>query len=141
MNPRALPAMRTVRGPGGRRFVDFRSAPWRSLPCRRPSASRTACGALGRVWQELRVVSRRGSEPRRPADPSGAAVAQQGGAVATTTRRRSLPELAGPECCPAGLTEPLDRPTAESLATLLKAVADPARLQLLALLRAAEAGE
>jgi ArsR family transcriptional regulator len=35
----------------------------------------------------------------------------------------------------------MDRPTAESLAQLLKAVADPARLQLLALIRAATAGE
>jgi len=62
--------------------------------------------------------------------------------MATTTtqaRARELP--AGPECCPTGLTEPLDRSSAESLAVLLKAVADPARLQLLALLRAAEAGE
>ena len=41
----------------------------------------------------------------------------------------------GPACCPAGLTEPIDRATAEELSRLLKAVADPARLQLLALLR------
>ncbi len=62
-------------------------------------------------------------------------------ATAPAAPRRSLPLLSGPECCPTGLTEPLDRPTAESLAGLLKAVADPARLQLLALLRAADAGE
>ena len=61
--------------------------------------------------------------------------------AATATRRRSLPLLSGPECCPTGLAEPMDRPTAESLAALLKAVADPARLQLLAQPRAAEAGE
>ena len=47
----------------------------------------------------------------------------------------------GPVCCPTGLTTPLDRDTAENLARLLKAVADPARLQLLALLRASDAGE
>ena len=61
--------------------------------------------------------------------------------MAVATRRRSLPLLSGPECCPTGLTEPMDRATAQSLAALLKAVADPARLQLLALLRAAESGE
>lgn len=41
----------------------------------------------------------------------------------------------GPACCPSGLGAPIDRPTAEELAVLLKAVADPARLQILALLR------
>ena len=35
----------------------------------------------------------------------------------------------------------MDRGTAEALAALLKAVADPARLQLLALIRASDAGE
>lgn len=56
---------------------------------------------------------------------------------------RELPvvETAGPVCCPAGLTEPLDRAMAEDLARLLKAVADPTRLQLLALLRSAPDGE
>lgn len=42
----------------------------------------------------------------------------------------------GPACCPGGLATPLDRSTAEELARLLKAVADPARLQLLSLIRA-----
>ena len=42
---------------------------------------------------------------------------------------------AGPACCPTGLTEPVDRETATELARLLKAVADPARLQLLSVLR------
>lgn len=41
----------------------------------------------------------------------------------------------GPACCPTGLTQPLDRDAAAELARLLKAVADPARLQVLALLR------
>jgi ArsR family transcriptional regulator len=40
-------------------------------------------------------------------------------------------------CCPEGLVAPLDRPTAEELARVLKSVADPARLQLLALIRSA----
>lgn len=42
---------------------------------------------------------------------------------------------AGPPCCPSGLTTPIDRTTAQDLSRLLKAVADPARLQVLALLR------
>ncbi|MEV6603121.1 metalloregulator ArsR/SmtB family transcription factor [Kutzneria sp. NPDC051319] len=37
--------------------------------------------------------------------------------------------------------EPLDRPEAERLAKLLKAVADPARLQLLSIIHAAPDGE
>ena len=45
------------------------------------------------------------------------------------------------ECCPAGLDSPLDRGTAERLARLLKAVADPTRLQLLALIKASPRGE
>ncbi len=62
--------------------------------------------------------------------------------MSTTTRRRlSLPVLSGPECCPSGLAEPMDRTSAEALAQLLKAVADPARLQVLALIRASAAGE
>lgn len=44
-------------------------------------------------------------------------------------------DVAGPACCPTGLGAPIDRATAEELARLLKAVADPARLQLLALIR------
>jgi ArsR family transcriptional regulator len=41
-------------------------------------------------------------------------------------------------CCATGLTAPIDRADAESLARILKAVAEPARLQLLALIRSAE---
>lgn len=44
-------------------------------------------------------------------------------------------------CCPSGLASPMDRPTAERLARLLKAVADPARLQLLALIKSSPGGE
>ncbi len=55
-----------------------------------------------------------------------------------TTRPRTA---TGPACCPTGLAAPLDRGTAEDLARLLKAVADPARLQLLALLKASSDGE
>jgi ArsR family transcriptional regulator, arsenate/arsenite/antimonite-responsive transcriptional repressor len=58
-----------------------------------------------------------------------------------TIGRPLLPLVSGPDCCPTGLSEPLDRETAEGLARLVKAVADPARLQLLALLRAADRQE
>lgn len=58
-----------------------------------------------------------------------------------TTRSADLPVLELSECCPTGLSAPLDRPTAERLARLLKAVADPARLQLLALIRSSPDGE
>jgi len=40
-------------------------------------------------------------------------------------------------CCASGLTTPIDRADAENLAKILKAVAEPARLQLLALIRSA----
>ena len=53
----------------------------------------------------------------------------------TATSSRNPLEIAGPACCPSGLGSPIDRGTAEELAALLKAVADPARLQILALLR------
>ncbi len=44
-------------------------------------------------------------------------------------------------CRPGALTPALDRATAEDRATLLKAVADPVRLQLLGLIRTADAHE
>ncbi len=47
----------------------------------------------------------------------------------------------GPACCPQGLAAPMDRDEAEALAGLLRAVADPARLQVLALLRTCADGE
>lgn len=56
------------------------------------------------------------------------------------TRARQLPVVNEP-CCPSGLTTPMDRATAEGLARLLKAVADPARLQLLALIKSSPSGE
>ena len=59
--------------------------------------------------------------------------------MVTKTQERAV--LTAPECCPAGLAEPMNRQSAESLAQILKAVADPARLQLLSLLRAADGGE
>ncbi len=43
-------------------------------------------------------------------------------------------------CCPDGIRAPLSRETAESLSRLLKAVADPTRLQLLSLIKATEGG-
>lgn len=52
-----------------------------------------------------------------------------------------LASASGPACCPDGLVRPIDRESAEELARLLKAVADPARLQLLALIRASEGCE
>ncbi len=59
-----------------------------------------------------------------------------------TARRAGLTlqplQTAGPACCPSGLSAPITRATAEELAALLKAVADPARLQILALLRTRE---
>jgi ArsR family transcriptional regulator, arsenate/arsenite/antimonite-responsive transcriptional repressor len=57
-----------------------------------------------------------------------------------TSPVRLLPVLDEP-CCPTGLTTPLDRPTADRLARLLKAVADPARLQLIALIKSSPSGE
>lgn len=53
----------------------------------------------------------------------------------TATTSATPARIAGPACCPSGLGTPIDRATAEELAALLKAVADPARLQILALLR------
>lgn len=41
------------------------------------------------------------------------------------------------KCCGAPVRAPLTRPEAEELASLLKAVADPARLQLLSIIRSA----
>lgn len=38
-------------------------------------------------------------------------------------------------CCTAGLSAPMDRAEAEQVAKVLKAVAEPARLQLLSLIR------
>jgi ArsR family transcriptional regulator, arsenate/arsenite/antimonite-responsive transcriptional repressor len=44
-------------------------------------------------------------------------------------------------CCAGALDSPLERGPAEDLAGLLKAVADPVRLQLLSIIRAAEGQE
>ena len=51
--------------------------------------------------------------------------------------RESLPLVDISECCPSGLDAPLPRDEAEQLARVLKALADPARLQLLTIIRAA----
>lgn len=53
------------------------------------------------------------------------------------TMATELPLVDIGRCCPDGLGRPLDREVAEQLAGVLKAVADPARLQLLALIRTA----
>ncbi len=44
-------------------------------------------------------------------------------------------------CCDTGITEQLDRATAEELAHLFKAVADPTRLQLLAMIKSSPNSE
>lgn len=79
----------------------------------------------------------------REASPENAAAADVGRAgntgVARHERVLDLPMVANAtECCPGGLAEPMDRQSAEELARLFKAVADPARLQLLSLIRSAE---
>lgn len=48
----------------------------------------------------------------------------------------ALPLIDISACCADGLTAPLGRDEAEQLASLLKAVADPARLRLLSLIAA-----
>ena len=58
-----------------------------------------------------------------------------------TQQLRPRIEGTGPVCCPPSLAAPIDRETAVELARLLKAVADPARLQLLALIRSKEGSE
>lgn len=50
-------------------------------------------------------------------------------------------ESAIAKCCGGPVASPLDRAEAESLAVLLKAVADPVRLQLVSIVRAAEGQE
>jgi len=61
--------------------------------------------------------------------------------MGTSTSQRTAGSTADEVCCPSDLTAPLARPEAEALARVLKAVADPARLQLLALLTARDGGE
>jgi ArsR family transcriptional regulator len=60
--------------------------------------------------------------------------------MATKARPRVLADLplATPSqaCCAPGVSEPMSRENAEDLSALLKAVADPARLQLISLIRA-----
>jgi ArsR family transcriptional regulator, arsenate/arsenite/antimonite-responsive transcriptional repressor len=53
----------------------------------------------------------------------------------------ALPLLEEADCCTSLSAEPLDRRQAERLAGLLKAVADPTRLQLMSLVAAAGDGE
>ena len=44
-------------------------------------------------------------------------------------------------CAPTGLVTPIERQSAEALATVLKAVADPTRLQLIAMINASPNSE
>jgi ArsR family transcriptional regulator len=48
---------------------------------------------------------------------------------------RKRTQSLGPACCPNGIGKPINRESAEALAELLKAVADPTRLQLISLIR------
>ena len=45
------------------------------------------------------------------------------------------------ECCPQVFAAPIDADQAEQMAAALKVIADPARLRLVSILSAAEAGE
>jgi len=56
-----------------------------------------------------------------------------------TALTMTVPKLAA--SCTGALTSPLPRARADELSTLLKAVADPVRLQLLSIIRAAEPQE
>ncbi|HAN72819.1 MAG TPA: transcriptional regulator [Actinobacteria bacterium] len=58
--------------------------------------------------------------------------------MTTATHEPGAESRLGPACCPTGLSAPLTRQGAEELAGLLKAVADPARLQILSLLRSSQ---
>lgn len=51
------------------------------------------------------------------------------------------PSVAGDTSCCHALTSPLSREQAERLARVLKSLADPARLQIIALVNASPAGE
>ncbi len=57
--------------------------------------------------------------------------------MARTLSRKPL-RAVGPSCCPTGIGKPLNRKSAQALAELLKAVADPTRLQLISLIRASD---
>jgi ArsR family transcriptional regulator len=61
-----------------------------------------------------------------------------GGTVAASELRQAAPTVA---CCGMSATTVMDRSEAEATAALLKAVADPVRLQLLSLIRAADGHE
>jgi ArsR family transcriptional regulator len=65
---------------------------------------------------------------------------EKGGQVMAVGVDLALSDISVAACCPDGLAAPLDRDTAERLAKLLKAVADPARLQLLALIKSSSGG-
>lgn len=55
---------------------------------------------------------------------------------------KALPTIAIEDaCCTPGLTTPLSRTEADTLANLLKAVSDPTRLQLLSIIRSSQGGE
>ncbi|MBV8162067.1 MAG: helix-turn-helix transcriptional regulator [Acidimicrobiia bacterium] len=55
--------------------------------------------------------------------------------------RKSVVVVEADECCPSVLAAPLDAGEAEELARSFAALADPARLRLLSLIAAQDAGE
>jgi len=55
--------------------------------------------------------------------------------------RKSVVAVAPDECCPSVLAAPLDTGEAEELARSFAALSDPARLRLLSLIAAQDAGE
>ncbi len=57
------------------------------------------------------------------------------------TSTTTLPVVSAPSCCGIGVDGGLSREDALTSATLLKAVADPVRLQLLSAIRSSDAGE
>lgn len=68
------------------------------------------------------------------------------GNVVNVAAEETAPAISGKRgrassCMPLSISAPLDREEAERLSRLLKAVADPTRLQLISLIRAAPEGE
>ena len=57
------------------------------------------------------------------------------------TQTLPVTDVSATVCCAGALAAPLQRADADDLATLLKAVADPVRLQLLSVIRAADGQE
>src|SRR5262245_59713992 len=76
-----------------------------------------------------------------PAVPSAPGGGQSTLGGQATSIGRASPSAALAACCTPLTRAPLSAPDAERLATVLKAIAVPARLRLLSLIHAAEGGE